>query len=79
MPGSSIGLGSSSKTGLQAPSPFQFPQRQIISLERKTSTTLSNYMKQASSTAGQPIPVPSSDIAGIQKASAATKPTFTCL
>ncbi|CAA2972771.1 Hypothetical predicted protein [Olea europaea subsp. europaea] len=67
MPGSSIGLGSSSKTGLQAPSPFQFPQRQIISLERKTSTTLSNYMKQASSTAGQPIPVPSSDIAGIQK------------
>lgn len=60
----------SSQTGLQASSPIQLSQRPASSLdERRTSTTLPNFLKPAQSTSGQLAIGPSSDMGSIQKAS----------
>ncbi|KAL9175940.1 hypothetical protein ABFS82_02G145600 [Erythranthe guttata] len=62
-----IGPGSS-QAGLQVSSPIQLSQRPMSSLdERKTSVTVSNYLKPAHSTSGQPAMGPSSDTGSIQK------------
>ncbi|KAL0429074.1 UNVERIFIED_CONTAM: CCR4-NOT transcription complex subunit, partial [Sesamum radiatum] len=69
VPGSSFSLigPGSAQTGLLVSSPIQLPQRPTSSLDdRKTS--LSNYMKPAQFSGGQPANAPSSDTAGIQKA-----------
>ncbi|KAK4414642.1 CCR4-NOT transcription complex subunit [Sesamum alatum] len=69
VPGSSFSLigPGSAQTGLLVSSPIQLPQRPTSSLDdRKTS--LSNYMKPAQFSGGQPAIAPSSDTAGIQKA-----------
>ncbi|XP_075501008.1 uncharacterized protein LOC142539437 isoform X2 [Primulina tabacum] len=61
------GLGSS-QTGTSVVPTVQLPQRSTSSLdERKLPVALSNYLKPAQSTAGQPAVAPSSDAAGIQK------------
>ncbi|KAI3444740.1 hypothetical protein Pfo_001405 [Paulownia fortunei] len=72
IPGSSFSLigPGTAQTGLQVSSPIQLPQRPTSSLdERKTSATLSNYMKPTQSSSGQPAIAPLSDTASIQKAS----------
>ncbi|KAL3537028.1 hypothetical protein ACH5RR_000394 [Cinchona calisaya] len=63
--------------GLQISSAIQLPPRLQNSLdERKTSPTMSNYLKPALSSAGQPVGPLASDTANIQKSQSAATSTL---
>lgn len=68
-PFSLIGPGST-QSGLSVSSSVPLPQRPPSSLdERKSTVTLSNYMKPAQSSSVQPVIAPVSDTPTLQKAS----------